>query len=596
MSDFFLHLSDSTACDINKAINEFRNIYESPVIDINKSGNCHSLIVNNSSHSFIKPIYSKLLQKHLWVYGKPYITQDIKNKYQISSEITEPDEILRLLYEKKGIEVFTELNGWFNIISFSEVNAEIEIINSHLGMLPLYFYIDNNKIIISSRLSLFYKYLENVEIDKGTAAQQCLYNYPFSDRTHIKNVFRIPSATILKIQNKIASRKKYWNAKDEFTESPLNVRKSTELLNETLDSVIRRISNVDGKLALSLTGGWDGRLILAYILKFIPPENIILYSFGSNYSPDVSIPLNISEKYGFNYIPIYLDEKYLQENFLEFAKKTILFSDSIRSLRRAHYLYAMNLLKDKSTNIITGIGGSNLLKSTAVAPSNVFNKNVLNLLFSDNPENEIKSQYDFVKTINNYFSGLEYSEFRNSYDNKDLDFLFNIKNKNERFCNYLLSDIERKYFGYEVSSYGHLVQSYSPFLDYEFLKNLLKTSFFGGYNKIKFLPSFQNSMLYARLIGRNNKFLIKENTDRNFSQESFTNPLKLFKSGFNYFFNNYRNIKNLYYTERSTKLFLESEFPELNKLNYVNNDYSSNFISLSWYIKTASEGKYNLLG
>src|SRR5690606_3093490 len=121
----------------------------------------------------------------------------------------------------------------------------------------------------------------------------------------------------------------------------------------------------------------------------------------SNYSPDVSIPLNISEKYGFNYIPIYLDEKYLQENFLEFAKKTILFSDSIRSLRRAHYLYAMNLLKDKSTNIITGIGGSNLLKSTAVAPSNVFNKNVLNLLFSDNPENEIKSQYDFVKTINN---------------------------------------------------------------------------------------------------------------------------------------------------------------------------------------------------
>src|SRR5690606_41183166 len=88
----------------------------------------------------------------------------------------------------------------------------------------------------------------------------------------------------------------------------------------------------------------------AYMLKFIPPENIILYSFGSNYSPDVSIPLNISEKYGFNYIPIYLDEKYLQENFLEFAKKTILFSDSIRSLRRAHYLYAMNLLKDKSTN------------------------------------------------------------------------------------------------------------------------------------------------------------------------------------------------------------------------------------------------------
>lgn len=588
MSDFFLYFSDRKKINIDEIADNLSSFYVNPVVERNILGKVFSININNPELPHLKQIYSEKSDNYLWIYGNLLLTEELKNQYSLTSYI--PDEIfIKDLFEINGINIFKKFSGWFNVIKYSAGDDTIEIINSRLGMLPLYYYSANNELIISSRLKIFYKILDSINIDRGVIIQQCLYNYPFSNKTHIKNVSCLPSASKMKIINGRINLEKYWKVEEEITDKPFNVKKSTDFLDDALNSVIKKFCSINNKIALSLTGGWDGRLILAYALKYKEKDDIILYSFGKENSPDVTIPAEISAKYNLKFLPVYLDNNYLNQKFADYAGRTILNSDSYRSFKRTHYLYAMDILKDYTPFVVTGIGGSNLLKSTAFTPSNVFNKLVLDLINTDDLQKEIESQYSLIKKRYSFIGNFSVNDFVDSFDIREYKDLYDIKNFSARFCTYLVSNIERKYFGAEVSTYRHLIYNYSPFLDYEFLQKLFKTSFFGRYDSIKVLPSFRNAMLYSKLISRNNNFLAKEKTDRNIDLNNLWNPVTYFNLFLNSFKKNSRADKksDLYNTNSAAQVFTANygiNIEDINNHN-INSDFMANYISAVWYLK-----------
>jgi hypothetical protein len=162
----------------------------------------------------------------------------------------------------------------------------------------------------------------------------------------------------------------------------------------------------------------------------------------------------------------------------------------------------------------------------------------------------------------------------------------------------LISNIERKYFGAEMASYKHLVTNYSPFLDYDFISALVKTSFFGGYNDgKKYISTFNNSMLYAKLITRNSPELAAEPTDRGFSMEQMANPMK-----YGSLIVDYLKAKSKvkaqtsgdYNTEFAVRAFNEHfgmGLDELTKLEPLNKEFVANYLSFSWYSKEMNKQK-----
>jgi hypothetical protein len=364
-----------------------------------------------------------------------------------------------------------------------------------------------------------------------------------------------------------------------------------ELLDETLDTVVGRLVRNRGHIGVSLTGGWDGRLLLAYALKHIPKEQVMLYSFGTEDAPDVTIPRDLSQKLGFRYFPIYLDDQYLQNKYLEYAAKTVYNSDALRSIKRAHYLFAMDFLSGHVPVILTGIAGSNLLKSSSYTPGNVFNKYVLNLIETTDRETELKAQLAHVHaTFGELFRDVTANDFIASFDMPDLNDILAIPQTNERFCTYLISNIERKYFGPELNSYKHLITNFSPFLDYDFIKALLKTTFFGGYNQGKsYTAMIYNTLLYARLISRNSPELAAEPTDRGFSMSQIMNPLKYGSLAARYVKAKSRarsKTTSDYKTDRAAVLFNERYdlgMDELVKLEPTQAEFISNYLSQQWF-------------
>ncbi len=226
--------------------------------------------------------------------------------------------------------------------------------------------------LFSSRLGVFKKILGEGETNHSVIMQHCLYNYPVSSQTFIKNVFLQPSGSVLVFNNKNLTINKYWSIDEELANSQgrLNFNNSIDLLDEVLNRTIKRYCSGNNQIGLSLTGGWDGRLLLSYALKYLSPDQLLLYSHGILESPDVNLPMVTSKKLGLNYVPILLDDPEYLNDQLQWAENTVKYSDGIRRVSRLHYLYNMAILNKRYgiNKIISGNGGSNLLKSSNYQP------------------------------------------------------------------------------------------------------------------------------------------------------------------------------------------------------------------------------------
>lgn len=437
------------------------------------------------------------------------------------------NELIPFLYNKGGHQALYGMLGEHNILVIDLSNSEITCISSHFGLLPLYYSIgDHDSFIVSSSLSLITMESDR-ELCKAAVAQTCIYNYSISDISLAKGVYIIPPASVLTYKAGKVAIEAYWNPTELLGKQSLGFKQGIEAVDAAMDIAVKRISKKTEKCAVSLTGGWDGRLVLSYLLKYKEKESILSYSFGVKDSPDVYIPENLCELIGLNYIPFILDSDYLSKHYVDSAKATALYSDGYRGIRKAHYYYTMSVLKQFSPVVATGICGSNIMKGVATTPSVVFNKYILELMSCTDVEKTLKKHYqEILRKSFGFFEEMSFGDFYTSVYNGLMPSILSIKDYTERFSTFLLSFTERKYFGPEVCSYRHHVTNFSPFIDHGFILALSKTMFYNCSKKSSTIYSnWQNSLLYASLVKKNSPFLASYLTDKGVTLSELRNPI-----------------------------------------------------------------------
>lgn len=436
-------------------------------------------------------------------------------------------EALAFLYKTKGLDSLKGLLGEHNIVVLDFINHTVRGITSLLGMYPLYYWRDSQgNFVLSTSLSLM-GVADKPQLNKAALAQICLYNYSISDVSLLQGIGIVPPASVFHFKSGNLMAEPYWSPKELLGGRLLGFKQGLELVDEYLDRAVKRISDKIDKCSISLTGGWDGRLVLAYLLQYKPKEEILAYSFGTKDSPDVSIPAKLSSSFGLNYSPFILDDDYLRVAYLYSAKATALYSDGYRGVRKAHYHYAMEQLSEFSPAVLTGICGSNILKGVATSPSVVFNERVLELMNSSDFEMTLEKHHQDLKKAPHTFVTLGFAEFYETVMSGILPDILSISDYTERFSTFVMSFTERKYFGPELSSYGHLTVNFSPFIDHDFIKSVAKTIFYNGSKKSSSIFSnWQNSMLYAQLTAAKSRELASFMTDKGVSLTELLNPIR----------------------------------------------------------------------
>lgn len=585
MRDFFMHISgNNNVCFRDKAMDFFNALFPE---SINSYKIIDNIIITYSCDSEDElgsiPLVSKTKKAFFFIAGDYTLPESLLPTDRGKGEKV---NLLLSLFELYEGKLFEKLSGHFNAVICYPEKKEIKVINSKLGLYPLYYSYFNGELLLSTRLGIFKNIFDKSNTNLSVIMQYCLYNYPVSSGTFIKGVSLLPAASVLTFVKQELSINRYWQTDELENEEkiPRNFDESVDLLDDTLNSIIGHKCASVVRTGISFTGGWDGRLILAYVLKHIQPEQILLYSHGTGQNPDILLPCQTAKNLKFNYVPVLLDDPVYKETQLKWIEDTIKYSDGLRQISRLHYLYNMDFLNKEYgiDHIISGNGGSNLLKSTNIHPCDVFNKYVIDLVGTDNFELTLKNHFDHCLNLFPEFSkDVEFEIFMSSFDYKYFRELNLIKDKTDRFFRFLLNEVERKYFGPELQSYKHLVKNFSPFFEDEFIKALRCTVFFTKRNSTGLGKSYYNSRLYSNLILRNNRLLAKEPTDRGFSMYEAANPflfpvmatrylIKRLKKPrsvdyFNnkdilnrYFADTFPNIKLLKMNSYSNRLFLEN--------------------------------------
>lgn len=170
-----------------------------------------------------------------------------------------------------------------NGIQIIEDENKIEIYNDPFRTIPLFITKNRiNELIIFSNFEDFYK-LENVDktIDEAGFWEIVLFGSGLWTRTLYKNVEQMPSASKIVIDKNtdMYTIKRYWHFAIEEDKSIDSIEKAAKGLYDRLDSIFSKLDR-NQKYVMGMSGGMDSRITLAFLSKYIPKENLELFTYG----------------------------------------------------------------------------------------------------------------------------------------------------------------------------------------------------------------------------------------------------------------------------------------------------------------------------
>jgi asparagine synthetase B (glutamine-hydrolysing) len=384
----------------------------------------------------------------------------------------------RLLRKFDPLEVLKS-GGHFYCLYYQKKKRALSLFTGFAGIMPVYYTMASSRVVVASSLDLLLQVADlERRISKRFVLEKLVFNYPLFQHTILENVWLLPAHHLLRLSGTLEIRR-YFDVRSLFHPNPSGDREEVSGLNHFFQSRLNRYWPND-PWALSFTGGFDGRTLLACALH--RHLNFICYAFGSSEAPDLTLPLEQSRLLQIPFYPIYLDDPGYLHKALQYGFEFIRQSAGSADMARAHYVYATRLLSDNVRFLMTGNFGSELFRAMHMTGEMIAYPSYL--LF------EGKKPEEILPLIRKYtaYQVLAEGSFRDAEEElmEDLSAssLLNDPDlsKNQRLYVFLLEEVFRKYFGPEITMQNHYLINRTPFLDFQFVQKLFSTRLAGVYN------------------------------------------------------------------------------------------------------------------
>jgi asparagine synthetase B (glutamine-hydrolysing) len=442
-----------------------------------------------------------------------------------------PGDLLQL-YRTTGTNLSDYVKGDFQVIILSKPRQELTILNSRFGISPFYYAWQDKKLLFSNNLAMVARFTgDDQHIEALALAEYAIFGYPLGDLTFFKRIKRLPPAARLSAGVDSFRSGIYWNCAGMLHQPLYSKAEACEIGGKLFKDTVNASAAGPEKICLSLTGGFDSRTILAVLEK--DPQDLLCYSFGTAQSLNVKIPLQMCAENGLQFLPVYLDRDY-ERAFGDCAGRAVFFSDCLSSFERANYPYAFQKLRPFSSVVISGIFGSELLRTFQnVTLGYMVNDNYVRINFARGKKDAInavigRALADSYFHADNFKNRDELVEHIHQTCVAD----YPTQDDQERFYLFMLKEGMRKYFGAEVHMERIYAENRFPFLDDEFVEFIFKSPFAGVYTdplKPSIRQRFESQYFYARLLKRYNPKLLKFTTDHGYPPRYLLSRAALFK-------------------------------------------------------------------
>ena len=176
-------------------------------------------------------------------------------------------EVIIIMYKEYGENFIKRLNGMFAISLFDKKLNKLLIIRDRVGIKPLFYYLDEKKIVFASSIKSIKKNCKNIKIDNKNFLLYLSLNYVPNSNSIYNQINKLKAGHYIKIENNKVEFIKYWSL-------PENKNKiDEEEFNETLEKLIidsiKIQTRSDVEVGSMLSGGIDSSLITILFSKNI---------------------------------------------------------------------------------------------------------------------------------------------------------------------------------------------------------------------------------------------------------------------------------------------------------------------------------------
>ena len=423
------------------------------------------------------------------------------------------------LHVKRNIEfIVNNLYGHYYYLFYDRSSRQLLIGNSLFSILPLYYHVSSGRLLLSENAFTIGRHTGKATFSKLFLLENALFNYPLFNHSAIDGISLLPANSGVILDASGVKLKKHTSIEDLFCQDPLPVKRSAGWMTDIFLQEVKKYLPEENYFT-ALTGGFDGRTLTAAGKYY--ERSFSCYCFGTSASHDLKLASELALKADIPFLAIELDDVYLRNNSLDAGRSFIISSSGTGAFTRAHYMFAARKLAGKTRYLVTGNFGSEIFRAVHV-PGVMISPNLYSVFNSGNPAEALKKLWG--STVINWFNQSEMGSLRTDLESDISNlpcFKAEYKNlsRNQQFYVFVFEELFRKYFGAEMISQWGLLKNRTPFLDIDFLKNLLTTRFAGihsGFFEENPIKRYKGQMLYAYIIRKAFPKLGKLLTDRGY--------------------------------------------------------------------------------
>jgi asparagine synthase (glutamine-hydrolysing) len=275
------------------------------------------------------------------------------------------------LYEKERLRFLEVLNGWFSGVLLDLRQQRVILFNDRFGLQRIYYHQSDTGFYFASQAKALLEVLPDLRcLDMTGFAELVTCGCPLQNRTIFKGVSLLPGGSSWIFQpNKPVQKEQYFKPETWESQPPLDEERYYQSLRATFMRALPRCFRGEQTIGMSLTGGLDGRMIMAWAAK--APGTLPCYTFGGSYRDcfDVRLARKVAQICRQPHQVIPVNGEFLSE-FPSLVEQAIRVSDGAMDVTGSVELYVNRFAREVAPVRLTGNYGSEIIRgSVAFKPS-----------------------------------------------------------------------------------------------------------------------------------------------------------------------------------------------------------------------------------
>jgi asparagine synthase (glutamine-hydrolysing) len=285
-------------------------------------------------------------------------------------------------YALLGRRFFESLNGWFSGVLVDLRESKVVLFNDRYGFNRVYYHETPGGFYFASEAKCLLKVLPQLrQLDSRGLGEFLSCGCVLQNRSLFSGVSLLPggSAWSFYADGRV-SKETYFRPETWEQQPQLSHSEYYEKLKATFSQILPRYFGGSERVALSITGGLDSRMIMAWAPD--GPFKLTSYTFGGMYREcaDVRIARRIAKAAQQYHQVIPLTRKFFSE-FPALAKRSVYFTDGAMDVTGAVELYVNRLARDIAPVRLTGNYGDEILRGNVAFRPSPVNEFLLNAEF-----------------------------------------------------------------------------------------------------------------------------------------------------------------------------------------------------------------------